>query len=422
MEELIILEIVIENNKAVKCFNLKSNGQNIAIAGSTGQGKTTAASALWNIFTKGKDTVTHGEKSGTVRVKLGEEGSDNYVIAERKTTASGKSTFVLQRVRGGKKMEMTMDDFKSMISSLSINPHKIAGMKPTERIKTLMAAAKCDIDLDALDAEISEAEQERLLANRSAKASMPVMVPEKTEPISVSELITERDKINEENKKIEEGVRRHDDNCARHDDIQDEIKELQRKMEALNEERGLLIKKIETGSKWLEENPPQDTVELDNKIATAEETNAKASVYEQAVKDQAHHEELLDVAKKADEMVKTLRAQKKEALDNVQWPLDGIAIEDGEITYNGSLLENLGESEKMLVCAALALEDIRKHEVRVVRMDGVESMSIDDFNALTELFNGLGVQVISTRVSRDGSAEPGEIVITDGVYNKKEEE
>jgi len=68
----------------------------------------------------------------------------------------------------------------------------------------------------------------------------------------------------------------------------------------------------------------------------------------------------------------------------------------------------------MLICGAIAAASIHESPLRVVRLDGVESMSQEDFKKLAELFNKWDVQVLSSRVSRGGDLGDGELEIVDG--------
>jgi hypothetical protein len=159
-------------------------------------------------------------------------------------------------------------------------------------------------------------------------------------------------------------------------------------------------------------------VHIDEQISSAEETNRKAAVYAAYQDGVKKYEELIDAHKEADRKVKELFAKRKAALDSAKWPIEGLTISDGDVYYNGILFDNLGESEQMLVTAAIALGDIEKHDIKIVRMDGVESMSKKDYETLRTLFNERGVQVLSTRVSR-GGIEQNEIEIVDGIYTEE---
>ena len=413
-----ILSIEIVNNKAIKCFQLDCDGKNIEIAGDTGTGKTTAVSALWEILSKGKDTLTHGAKKGHIRVKIG-DGSDTFFVAERITTPT-TSAITITKHLGTKPLPIDAKDFEDMISSLSVNPHKLNDMKPTEMVKVLLAASDIEIDLDALDSEIAQAEEDRKLAGRAAKASKPVEVPEETTAVVITDLITERDAVQAGNSKIDHHKREFDEICGEHNKLGDEIIKLQEDVKRKLEEQKEYGIRVANGMDWFEKNKHNPTTELDDKISSAEETNRLAAVYEQAKKDHDNHVMLETMHKESDALVKKLRKTKTDALYAAHWPLEGIAYVDGAITFDGMLLDNLGEDDQMLVTGSIAIGDILKHPFKLVRLDGVESMSKKKYEKLKGIYNGHDIQVLSTRVSR-GDLDAGEITIVDGVCGEEKD-
>jgi hypothetical protein len=149
------------------------------------------------------------------------------------------------------------------------------------------------------------------------------------------------------------------------------------------------------------------------KLASANAVNAKAGAHADWNKRRIRHEELTNIRQAADEHVRSLRAEKDQALATAKFPLPDISMDGDDITYKGVVFEALGESEQILVCCALAIPDILAHKIHVARIDGIESMSKTDEAALAKLFDKHGIQVISVRVSR-GDVEDGELVITEG--------
>lgn len=413
-----ILELEIRNNKSVKAFRKALGGNNLELAGDTGTGKTTAVSALWEIIEKCPDAVTHGEKSGQIKIKAGE--GNRWLIAERKHTTKTSTVNIFDQ--DGKKISIA--DFKAMVSGLAVNPHKILDMKPTEQVATLLKAASVEIDIDALDAEIEMAEQERLIATRQAEAKKPGPQPEKAEKISVSALTIELGKRQVANmaneKKRDEHKRKSNEYrlaCAEAEELKNRMEDLKKRLD----EKAAQICKIEKEGKAIKSDVDKlkdsDTSEIQAQIEAAEKTNEKASAYDAWKLSDVAYRNAENIKKQWQEKVIELRDIKKVALDSAKWPLNGLSVKDGKIVYNDVLLSNLGTSEQMLVCAALAIEDIKAHPLKVVRMDGIESMSKVDYESLKGLFNGHGIQVLSTRVSR-GDTEPGEIVISEGVYEE----
>lgn len=410
---LTILEIVMKNNRTIELFQLRPEGANVSVAGDTGSGKTTAISALWDILSKCPDSITHGKKKNEIRVKLS-DGS-KVINAVRRTTPTASKVIIFDNEGDA----ISITDFKKMISDLSVNPHKILDMKPTEQLATLAKAADMgDVDLGKMDEEIAEAETERLELSRVLEMIAPGEEPEKVERVDVAALVEEKDAADAVNLDIYQKEQLLDglvDAAARNDsdivDAREVLADLEARLEAIRKKDEELIAAL----KDLEEIPTEG---IKKQIDDAQETNSKADAHLRWFEKAAEHEVQANNHRAAADKVKELRAAKKETLDGAKWPLDGLSIEDGEIIYNGYYLANLGTSEQLLVCSALALSDILAHPIRVVRLDGAESMSKDDFDKLTSLFNGHGVQVLSTRVSR-GDVEPNEIEIIEGKYTEE---
>ena len=70
-EGMKIISIAINNTRKIKAFFLRLDGNNMHIAGPTGTGKTTATNVLFEAFSKKADSLTHGEKKGSLVIRLG---------------------------------------------------------------------------------------------------------------------------------------------------------------------------------------------------------------------------------------------------------------------------------------------------------------------------------------------------------------
>jgi len=422
-----ITSIQIVNTGVIECFDVNLNGNNLEMSGGTGTGKTTAITALHDILSKRSDMLRHGEKKGTIAVTLSDGSKTIY--AERKTTPSGSNVTLTAINEKGKKSTITVSDFKKMISDLSVNPHQIMSLKPKAQSETLLKSAKLDIDLTETENKIESLSEERLDLHRKAELLKVGEEPEKAEAVDISELISSRDKMqvtNADNQKTRDFlaglVDKKTDEEENINEIVDDIeaikKELIEKECELNGAKATyetLISRIKSGNEAVAKLVDHDTDEVTGQINNSQQINETASTHKNWLDQSERHEQAVEAHRKADVDVREMVEIKSKALESAAWPIPGLTIEDGNVIYNDCLLSNLGESEQMLVCAALAIEDIKAHPLKVVRMDGVESMSKDDFLKLQTLFNGEGIQVLSTRVSR-GDIEPQEIVIVDGKY------
>jgi len=416
-----ILRFDILNNKAVKSFVHDANGEHVSIAGRCASGKTTAASCLWEIINKSKDCLTHGERKGHIIIHLGE--GEVELIARRDFTAK-TNTITVERADGGK---VSSTDFKSMLSVLAENPHKIAEMKPLQRTKTLLAAADLgETSLEEMDEQIAEAEKVRLNAGRRAEDSIPGPEPDKAVAVDVSaisaKINTARDHNDleaSEGRKLEDLIIAGKKCVADSAAVSEEITALELKLREkaeqftdLAREKSGITQQYKTKRMARAKMGVKDTTELQAQLDSATEVNAAATKHDTWKERKEQHTKLEDARACADEAVKDLRDGRAELLENAKWPIPGLSIEDGDITFEGALFDNLGQSDQMYVCAALAMKDILTHPLHCCRMDGVESLSKERFAELQGLFGDHDIQIISTRVARDDE-EPGEIVISE---------
>lgn len=404
-----IISINIENNKHISVFYAKLDGRNLIISGDTGTGKTTVISALWNILEKGADQIKHGEKDATIAVTLS-DGSKTLICSRRYTKSTSQISIVDST---GEKL--TAKDIDNMLSDLSVNPHKIAKMKPKERVDTLLKSGGVGSKIEQIDEELEAEKQERLLYHRDMDGSKPGEEPEKAEKILASDLIERIEECQLFNKEITDA----NDNYGR---LKTERIENEEKIMRLKEEIKGYEKLIEgIGSQMFTIKEKYGSIEfkevdeLKEELENIEAVNTKADEHNEWERRNAKYQKASRQHDAAQESIKNLQDQKKELLEGVELPLDGLTIEEGKLYYNECLFENLGHSEQMLVCAALAKEQIG--EIRVVRMDGIESMSKEDFGKMKKIFNDADIQILASRVSR-GEIEPDEIVIEEGLYKE----
>lgn len=422
-----ITSIQIVNTGVIECFDVSLNGNNLEMSGGTGTGKTTAITALHDILSKRSDMLRHGEKKGTIAVTLSDGSKTIY--AERRTTPSGSNVTLTAIDEKDKKTSITAADFKKMISDLSVNPHQIMSLKPKAQAETLLKSAKIDINLDETEDRIESLSATRLDLHRKAELLKVGEEPENAEAVDITELIASRDEMqlaNTANQKkrdfldalVSEVIGHQENINEAMDDIKSLNKELIEKEGELNAAKAKyaeLDERIKNGNEAVAALVDANTDEITDQINNSQMTNEKALTHKNWLDQSDRHEKAVEAHRKSDADVRELVEIKNKALESASWPIPGLTIEEGNVIYNDCHLSNLGESEQMLVCAALAIEDIKAHPLKVVRMDGVESMSKDDFVKLQGLFNGEGIQVLSTRVSRN-DVEPQEIVIVDGKY------
>ena len=102
-------------------------------------------------------------------------------------------------------------------------------------------------------------------------------------------------------------------------------------------------------------------------------------------------------------------------LKGANLPLEGLSVEDGELTYQGQKWDNMSGSQQLKVATAIVRK--LKPDCGFVLIDKLEQMDLDTLNAFGEWLTQEGLQAIATRVSKGGECS---IIIEDGTVLNEE--
>ena len=409
-----ILSVDVVNFKKIEALHLELDGQNLRVAGTTGQGKTTAISSLWDILETVGDPIRHesarpGVKA-SVRLVIGDAGS--RWIAERTYTAG--TTKISIKSEDGKN-SATAKEFRSWVSSLAKNPHKLLELGPQDQTAALLQAARFPVglDLDALDRKRATAHERREEARKDVQrlgAEVGIR-PREVARVNLQETLGRLQEL----KADQTNATASRDGRARElAQVDQEIEDAAARLEALRLRRVQVAELLAELEAWIRDNvDPAEISRLEEDLARCEEINREAETFEAWTKANAKLEASRATFQEQDQVVRGVEEDKRKALESVEWPVPGLSIEEGEIRFHGVPLVQCGNSEQLLVCGALAAHQIAQSRLRVVRLDGIESMSSEDFAALEAIFQAHDVQVLASRVTR-GDLEDGELLIHEG--------
>lgn len=409
-----ILSIDVTNFKKIEVLHLELDGKNLKVAGTTGQGKTTAISTLWDILETVGDPIRHeSDRPGvkaSVRLVIGDR-SERFV-AER-TYTKGTTKVSIKSEDG--KTTISAKEFRSWVSSLAMNPHQILTLKPQDQTATLLKAAKVPVgvDLDEIDRNRGEAHEKREEARKEVtRLGAEVGIrPRQVERVDLQATIDRLQELKGDQTTATASRDSRDRELAQ---VEQEIRDMEARLEALRARRAQVASLLQELEDWIRDNvDPEEIARLENDLARAEEINQEAQVWEDWSRSNARLEQARATFAAQDAAVKACEEAKRKAVEGIVWPLAGLSVEDGEIRFHGVPLTQCGNSEQLLVCGALAAHQIAQSRIRVVRLDGVESMSAEDFSALEKIFQEHDVQVLSSRVTR-GDLEDGELLIHEG--------
>ena len=398
-----INKLEIENVKRVKAVKIEPTQDGLTvIGGKNGQGKTSVLDSIaWALGgdkyrpadAKNKESVL----PPTLKVVL-----SNGLVVERK----GKNSDLKITDPSGKKSGQTLLD--SFVSKLALDLPKFMESTGKEKAKTLLQIIGVEEELEKLDKEEQELYQKRLLLGRDVEKKKALAAELQYYPdvpkdlLSPSELIKQQQEILARNGQREQWRRDYDR-------ILDEIEKVEKIIEQ-NQERLLgLREKAKQAEKSPKELEMESTAELEENIRNMDEINTKIRANQDkeradqiAKEGQAEYDDLTL-------QIEQIRQDKIDLLNGADLPLEGLSVEDGELTYKGFTWGDMSSSEQLRVATAI----VRKlnPECGFVLIDKLEQMDIDTMNEFGKWLEKEGLQAIATRVS---TGDECSIIITDG--------
>lgn len=393
----------IENVKRVKAVAYEPSDSGLTIiGGKNGQGKTSVLDSIAWALGGGKFAPSTPYRDGSaipphLRVKL-----SNGIIVER----SGKnSSLKVIDPSGNKGGQALLDSF---IDQLALNLPKFMNANNKEKADTLLRIIGVGDRLYQLEDEEQRLYNERRaigqIADRKKKYAEEMEefpgVPE--EPVSAGELIRQQQEILAKNGENER-MRRY------RAQIEREYIEASTALQQAKDHFEEAQKRYEVSVKSAEELIDESTEELEKNIRDIEVLNAKIRANLDKEKAEEEAKEYSNQYEALTGKIEAVRAQRIALLDNADLPLEGLSVQDRELTYKGYKWDNMSGSEQLKVATAI----VRKLNPNCgfVLMDKLEQMDMDTLTAFNEWLKEEGLQVIATRVS---TGDECSIIISDG--------
>lgn len=399
----------IENVKRVKAVALEptENGLTV-IGGRNGQGKTSVLDAIAWALGGNKFAPSQPYREGsTIPPHLKIELS-NGIVVER----SGKNSSLKVIDPSGKKNGQALLD--KFISQFALNLPKFMNANGKEKADTLLQIIGVGDKLYELETKEEKIYNQRhaigQIADQKKKFAkeMPEYKDVPKELVSASELIRQQQDIlarNGENQRKRDNLHLLEQKAI---SIQQQIDELLKTQNQINSD-------LEIARKSAENLVDESTAELEKNIADIDEINRKvrANLDKEKAEDDAklYSNQYDELTSKIDE----IRKAKYDLLNNAELPLEGLSVENKELTYNGYKWDNMSGSEQLKVATAI----IRKlnPECGFVLLDKLEQMDTQTLKEFSTWLEGEGLQAIATRVS---SGDECSIIIEDGYVAKTE--
>ncbi len=432
-----------ENVKRLKAATIQPKPDGVtSIGGRNGQGKTTVLDTILALV-KGasalpSDPLREGAEDGIASITL-DNGAKVEMVLKTGRDGTVKRTI---RVEGGPVDGTPQSVLDAMFGKQSLDVGAILHASDRERRDIILRTIGAE-GLAGIDQEIKDVYEERRVAKRTLDARDKVLREMRSGMPGITEtelddkikraedaenrLSAEINECIERVSKIKLARQREADLLSRKSILQDEIADLELRLEAKREaleevDRGIEHAGISCGL-LTEDELNQRLLGLRSDLSAAHDAIAgqKAAKADLERIEQVQSEVdclNLDVLN-LDRKLATLRAQKEQYVKSLPWPLEGMGLsQDGmDILFEDRRWDCMSGAERIRVAAAI--QAAITPECRILLCDGLESLDEDSIRELNRWAVENEIQIIGTRVTSDRGAV--EIFIEDGeVFSETE--
>lgn len=405
----------------------------ITSGGENGQGKSSLVEALLQLFLGAgavpenpiNDETTDEEKKAQVKGWL----SNGWTI-EVTITPKGRYLYV----RGPDGLKGNQGTINRWVSKTALQLGRFWDLSDEERTETLLSLSPQEDLLERLkeNAEIHQDLYEKRTPHLSEVGRLRKVLKkkpegEKPEPVDTSEVVQKLRTLREEQKEREELRAEHNRYRAavkglveKVAGVQDEIAELERKLEEKRAKAKELKQRIASGKGHVKElrekfdSLPDHTEE----IAKAEESLESAQEVQEALEPWREWERAKVSIEKEEaaaaeltEAMKEVEAERREILAGADLPVDNLSVDpDGSLLLNGRPLSAASGAERTTLEIQAAIAE--NPQLRLVVCDEADGVGKTRREEIAEIATRFNLDVILVQIGLDG---PGELEILDGV-------
>ena len=412
-----INQLEIENTKRVKAVKLEPSAVGLTvIGGRNGQGKTSILDSIAWCLGGDRFRPSQPQREGSVVPPHLKVELSNGLIVERK---GDNGSLKVIDPNGNKAGQQLLNEF---VEQFALNLPKFMQQTNKEKAETLLKIIGVGDRLYQLETEEQQLYNQRRaigqIADQKSKYAkeMPLYTGVPKEPVSASELIRQQQEILARNGENQRKRQFADKLKTDYVALDNQINIYREKLEELLKKQEQLSEDLRVATESAESLQDESTAELEANIADIEKINIKVRANLDREKAEIDAEGYKKQYDSLTEQITTVREAKTDLLKGADLPLDGLSVENGELTYNGFKWDSMSGSEQLKVATAI----VRKLNPNCgfVLLDKLEQMDIETLSEFGKWLEQEGLQVIGTRVS---TGDECSIIIEDGMAVPEEQ-
>lgn len=353
-----IKELNIKHFKGARNVEIHANPKCNEISGPNGAGKSSIIDAIIAAIGGARvippKPISDGEGKGEIILIT----DDGWSVVKR--FSEGKNTRIDIAHNGTKKGQRDLDNF---ITDFTFDPLAFCRMPFEKQIIALktMLGEEFQNKLVALDTDIADKTNERLLLGRIIKNYGEIKEVIKTDPVDIADITQELKVATKWNA---------DQEIKQNQIYQHNIKISKLKKYIAKLEQELSTKKCELEETLTIELPepmqPKDIAEYHNKLVCVGNTNRAAMEYETykgKIKEKQNNEEKYENLTKEIEKAKS---DKERLFKKAKFPIDGVTFSD-QLRIAGIPFEQLSSSEKIEISAKIGASINNKLKIMLIK-------------------------------------------------------
>lgn len=423
----------IENTMGISLCEVSfEQGAVTIVAGKNASGKTSLIKSLWFALA-GKPgesmPIKDGAESGLVKVMVESKRLGKLVITRTfgfKKPKEGEepnqevTTTLTVKGADGASYAKAQSLLDALFNEISIDPTGVLHMTGKERREMLLAVVNIGIDLTRHAAQVKGIYDDRTLNNRAIRTLKGKVdgvsfegVPD--EEVSVTGLADELTEAQNHNQ-CEAQYRDNIDSLLT--DIQNgdqEVAEYKDKIKMILGHTEVKSKALSEYKIKLDNFKPIDTAKLREDMVNAENINRRVA------EKRGHNEHLAELklleegTKKYTTQLNSLEKDKNLALEKAEFPIEHLAIDEGDITFEGIPFDQINTASQINV--ALSIQAALNPALRFITCDHGSECDDETIELIAKWANENDFSVILTMVRTDN---PAAIVMSDGKVLSKE--